>query len=96
MRLPPPWATRPVALSSSRLLLGRGGEQAAAAAFLHERCVVELGLEAEQRQREAVLAAGLAVAAAGVAAELGEDRHDLVGEVDRQVLAHRRDAVAGS
>ena len=64
--------------------VGRGGKDPPAAPFLDERLVVEGRLEAEQAQPEAVLAARLAVAAAGVAAELGEDRHDLVGEVDRQ------------
>ena len=85
MRLPPPWATLPAALSSSRLLSGAAGNDAPAAGFLDQGGVIELRLEAEQRQLEAVLAARLAVAAAGVAAELGEDRHDLVAEVDRQV-----------
>ena len=64
MRLPPPWATTPVALSSSRLLSGDGGEDAPAAGFLDQGVVIDVRLEAEQRQLEAVLAAGLAVAAA--------------------------------
>ena len=85
MRLPPAWAMMPVALSSSRLLSGAAGTDASAAIFLDEGLVIEFRHEAEQRQGEAVLAARLAVAAAAVAAELGEDRHDLVGEVDRQV-----------
>ena len=85
MRLPPPWAMRAGRLEQQQAVSGAAGKSAAAAVFLDQRLVVELRLEAEQRQLEAVLAARLAVAAAGVAAELGEDRHDLVGEVDRQV-----------
>ena len=84
--LPPPWGTRPVAFSRKQARVRGGGEQPPAAALLHQGLVVEVRLEAEQREPEPVLAARLAVAAAGVAAELGEDRHDLVGEVDRQVL----------
>ena len=92
MRLPPPWAMLPAALSSSRLLSGRGREQAPAAVFLHQsRGNRASGSKPSSDRREAVLAARLAVAAAAVAAELGEDRHDLVGEVDRQVhVAARR------
>src|SRR5262249_5694268 len=59
--------------------------EAAAAAFLDQRGEVDVRLEAEQREFEAVLPGGLAVAAAGVAAELGEDGHDLVAEVDGQI-----------
>src|SRR5262249_15788371 len=40
-------------------------------------------VEAEQRQLEAVLAAGLAVTAAGVAAVTGQQGHDVVGKVQR-------------
>ena len=36
------------------------------------------------------------MAAAAVAAELREDRHDLVGEVERQVLADRRFTASGT
>src|SRR5262249_6734862 len=61
-------------------------EQAPAACLLDQGVVIEVGLKTEQRQLEAVLAAGLAVAAARVATQLGEDWHDLVGEVDRQIL----------
>ena len=48
-------------------------------------------LKAEQRKPEAVLPAALAVAAASVAAILGEDRHDLADEVDRGIVAHPLD-----
>ena len=87
MRLPPAWAMMPVAFRSSRLFSGAGGKDAPAAIFLDERLVIEFRHEAQERQGEAVLAARLAVAAAAVAAELGEDRHDVVGEVDRQVCS---------
>ena len=60
-------------LEQQQALIGRGREEPAAAAFLHEVLVILLRLEAEQRQAEAVLAARLAVAAAAVAAVLGED-----------------------
>ena len=78
-------AAAPIGLEQQQALVGRGREQPPAAAFLHQVLVILRRLEAEQRQLEAVLAARLAVAAAAVAAELGEDRHDLIGEVDRQV-----------
>ena len=73
-------------LQQQQALVGSGGEEPAAAAFLHQVLEVFGRLEAEQRQPEAVLAARLAVAAAAVAAVLGEDRRDLVGKVDRQVV----------
>src|SRR5262249_45390487 len=74
-------------------VLRGGGQQAPAAGLLDEGGVVHLGDEAEQGEGEPVLAAGLAVAAAGVTAQLREDRHHLVGEVDRQgdVAARGRD-----
>src|SRR5690606_18611890 len=50
--------------------------------LLDQPLEVLFGIEAQQRQAEAVLAARFAMAAAGVAARLGEDRHNLVGEVD--------------
>src|SRR5688572_1914127 len=46
--------------------------------------VVLRRLEAEQRKFETVLPAGFAVATAGIATGLGENRHDLVGKVDRR------------
>jgi len=44
---------------------------------------VEIGVLAAEGELEAAFAGGVAVAAAGVASGLGEDRHDLVGEIDR-------------
>src|SRR5262249_4176685 len=64
-------------------------QKTATATFLYQRGIVGFRLEAEQRQLETVLARCLAVAATAVAAELGEDRDNLVAEVDRQVLVHR-------
>ena len=50
-----------------------------------EAVVVAVGVEAEQRQAEAVLAAGRPVAAARVAAGPHEDRHHVELEADRPV-----------
>ena len=44
-----------------------------------------VGVEAEEREPEAVLAAGRAVATAGVAAGLHEDRHHVEPEADRRL-----------
>ncbi len=63
--------------------LGRRGKQTPAAALFHERVVVVFRLEAQERHREAVLSRRLSVAAARVAARLGQDRDDVVGEVER-------------
>src|SRR5205823_6462870 len=68
-------------LEKQQAVFRRGEEDAPAARLLHQRLIIELRHEAEQREREAVLPARLAVAAARIAAELREDRHDLVGEV---------------
>ena len=70
-------------LAEQEALLGGGGEEPTPTPFLHERLVIERGLEPEQAQPESVLTARLAVAPARVAAELREDRHDLIGEIDR-------------
>ena len=52
--------------------------------LLDDRLIVGHRVETEQRQLEAVLPTALAVAAAGIAAQLGEYRHHVIGEVDRQ------------
>src|SRR5262249_58676028 len=65
---------------------GARGNRPPAPPLLHQRGVVRPRLEPQKRQLEAVLAAGLAVAAARVAPQLGEDRHHLVAEVDRPVV----------
>ena len=64
---------------------GRRGENPPSATLFHQEFVVVLRLKTQQRKFETILAAGLAVAAAAVAAELGEDRDDLVFEVDRDL-----------
>ena len=72
--------------------LGRDGEVDAPAADLAgEAVVVAVGVEAEQREAEAVLAAGRAVAAAGVAAGPHEDRHHVELEADRRLDRGLRD-----
>ena len=78
-------------LRQQQALTRRGREDAPASAFLHEELVIVFGKETEQTELEAVLPAGLAVAAAAVAAELRENRHDLVGEVDRDINRHAGD-----
>ena len=82
----------PLGLSSSRLSPGEEGKQPSATSLLHQEFVIVLGIKSQERQLEAVLAAGLAVAAAAVAAELREDRDDLVLEVDRNLSATALDA----
>ena len=69
--------------------LPRCGERDPAAAGFGDDVFVVLGrFKAEQRQPEAVLAPALTVAAATVAAMLGEDRNDLTDEVDRWIVAN--------
>src|SRR5262245_3509240 len=63
-------------------MVGRGGEDAAAARLANDRLVVEGWIGAEQRQLEAVLTASLAVTAARVTPESTKQRHDLCPEVD--------------
>ena len=58
---------------------------AAEADLAREAVMVAVGIEAEQRQVEAVLAAGRAVATAGVAAGPHEDRHHVELEADRPI-----------
>ncbi len=85
--MPPPWGTLAVRLGQQQAGIGRRRKDPPAAPFLHERFVVERRLEAQQAQPESVLTAGLAVASPRVAAQLGENRHHLVGEMDRQTRA---------
>ena len=73
-------------LEQQQALLGGRGKEPAAAPFLHEILVVFCRLKAQQRQTKAVLPARLAVAAAAVAAVLGEERRDLIRKIDRQIL----------
>ncbi len=67
-------------LQQQQAVLGGRGEDAAAAGFAGDGLEVELGVEAEQGELEAVLPALLAVAGAGVAAEAGEQGLDVALE----------------
>ena len=60
-----------------------GGEDAPAAGLAGDGVEVEVGVEAEQRELEAVLPARLAVARPGVAAGPRQDRLDVALEGDR-------------
>ena len=81
-------------LGQKQARLGRGRKDPPPAPFLHERLVVERRLETQQAEPKSVLPARLAVASPRVAPQLGEDRHDLVGEMDghsrREVLDRHR------
>ena len=72
--------------------VGRRGEQPPAPTFLDERLVIERRFEAKQAEPEPILPARLAVAAAGVATEFGEDRNHLVGEMHRKARGKVFDA----
>ena len=72
-------------LQQQQAFARRGGKEPPASSLFHQEFVIVLRNKAQQRQLEAVLAAGLAVAAAAVAAELREDGDDLVFEVDRDL-----------
>jgi hypothetical protein len=74
-------------LGEQHALVGRGRKQPPPAAFFHQVLVVFGRLEAQERKFEAILTAGLAMAAAAVAAELGENRRDLIGKVDQGLVA---------
>ena len=79
--------------SSSGAVGGDGQVDAPAAHLAGQAVVVAGGVEAEEREAEAVLAPGRAVATAGVAAGLHEDRHHVEPEAERRRLGrvrHRR------
>ena len=78
-------------LVQQQALAGRRGREATTTSFLDEELVIFVRVEAQQRQLEAVLATRLAVTATAIAAELGEDRHNLVGEVDRHIVGQTGD-----
>ena len=84
--MPPPCGIRPVGLGQEQAAIGRGGKDAPAAGFLDDGVVIEDRIEAEQRQLEAVLPAGPAMTAAGVAAMQRQQRHDVVDEMQRPGL----------
>lgn len=86
-RLPPPWGNCAVAFWSKKASLWGGREDATPPGFIDQRIVINPGLEPEQADLESVLTIRLAVAAARIAAELGENRHDLIGEVHRRPVS---------
>src|SRR5205814_1693178 len=59
-------------------------EEPASARFHGQMFIILRWLKTEQRKFETILTAGFAVATAGIAAGFGENRHDLVGKVDRR------------
>ena len=72
--------------------VGRDGQVDPAADHLAGQAeVVALGVEAEERDAEAVLAPGRPVAAPGVAAGPHEDRHDVEPEAERRLDGRLRD-----
>ena len=79
---------RVAGLLHQQALLDEREVESSAADLAGEAVVIAVGVEAEQRQPESVLAAGGAVAASGVAAGLHEDRHHVELEADRGRL-HR-------
>ncbi len=79
-------------LEQQQALIRRGRKQPPAAALFDQVLEIFPRLEAQQRQLEAVLPARFAVAAAAIAAQFGEDRHDLIGEVDQRLVAQPLDA----
>src|SRR5262249_53091249 len=72
-------------LEQQQTAVRSGWEQTPTARLFHQRVEIDFRLEAEQRDFETVLTARLTATAAGIAAQLGEDRHDLIGEIDRQI-----------
>ena len=63
-----------------------GRKETPPAGLADQMLVILVGLEPEQREAEPVLSGRLAMAPTTVAAVLGEDGHDLVGEVQRSRL----------
>ena len=81
----------PCRLEQEQTALRRGRENSAPASLAKQILVILLRLEAEQRQLETVLPTGFPVATAAVAAVLGEQWHDRVGEVHRPFSSDRLD-----
>jgi hypothetical protein len=71
-------------LEQKQAVLRRRRQKPPPEGLLDEILIVVRRLEAQQRKAEAVLAAALAVAPAGVAAQLREKRRDLVRETQRR------------
>src|SRR5690606_33399612 len=70
-------------LEKQQAVFGACEIDAACACFASERCVVEIGIEAEQRELESVLSSLLSVTGTGITAVAGEDRLNVPFEVDR-------------
>ena len=86
------------AFEQEQATLRRGGEKATTTRFLHEMLVIFQRLETKERQPKTVLSGRFAMATTAIATRLGEDRDDLVREVDRlrssEVLDFNPDARA--
>src|SRR6185436_6139998 len=80
-------------LADQQAPLGTGRKDAAAAGLFDQRVIVGGRIEAEDRELEAVLPAGLAVAAATVATELGKERHHVAGKIDARIFLKTGDDV---
>ena len=81
----------PRCLEQQQAAPGCSWKDAPPTGFAKQILVILLRLKTKQRQSEAVLAAGFPVAAATVAAVLGEQWHDRVGEVYRLFSSDRLD-----
>ena len=81
----------PRCLEQQQAAPGCGRKDAPPTGFAKQILVILLRLKTKQRQLEAVLAAGFPVATATVAAVLGEQWHDRVGEVYRLFSSDRLD-----
>ena len=86
-RLPPVCCTAPIDLLEERAVGGDGQVDPSADHLAGQAEVVALGVEAEERDAEAVLAARGTVAAAGVAAGPHEDRHHVEPEAERRAAS---------
>src|SRR5439155_2472959 len=74
------------ALEEQKAVSGRGGEKPSAAGLFDQVLIILGGFKSEQREPEPILAAGLAMTAATVAARFGENGDDLVCKIDRPDL----------
>src|SRR5262249_11429500 len=74
----------PRPLEQEQAIIGRRREDAATTGFLNERGEIDIWFKAKERQLEAILPACLAVAPTGIAAKLGENRRNLIREINRQ------------
>ncbi len=83
-------------LEQEQAPVGGSRKQTASPSLDDQIFEIFLGLEAQQRQPEAVLTRGLAVAASAVTPRLGEDGNNLVGEIHASGLADLSDGKAGA